>query len=155
MTAWELAADRGLWTLSDPRLSNPSQDEQEVLLWSEELWSICSSLYPSPTHLSHATNINPFENKVWEIYFYKDVCSFVHWSSSLLLTMFPLIFVSVCGYTTKAYDRKTNFNKFQICFFVSTKMVKIFVNVNSCVDCISFNFSKLWELHVDSVRCSE
>ena len=42
--------------------------------------SICSSLSPSPTHLSHTININPFENKVWEIYFYKEVCSFVHWS---------------------------------------------------------------------------
>ena len=37
MPNWEPAADRGLWGLSDPRLSNPSQDEEEVLLWSEEL----------------------------------------------------------------------------------------------------------------------
>ena len=88
MPKWEPAADRGLWALSDPQLSNPSQDEKEVLLWSEELGSICNSLSPSPTHLSHTTNINPFENKVWEIYFYKEVCSFVHWSSSLLLIMF-------------------------------------------------------------------
>ena len=77
---WEPAADRGLWALSDPRLSNPSQDEKEVLLWSEELRSICSSLSPSPTHLSHTTNINPFKNKVWDIYFYKVVWLFVHWS---------------------------------------------------------------------------
>ena len=49
ISKWEPAADRGLWTLSDPRLSNPSQDEKEVLLWSEELGSICSSLSPSPT----------------------------------------------------------------------------------------------------------
>ena len=32
-----------------------------------------NSLSSSPTHLSHTTNINPFENKVWEIYFYKEV----------------------------------------------------------------------------------
>ena len=32
------ASGRVLWALSDPRLSNPSQDEKEVLLWSEELW---------------------------------------------------------------------------------------------------------------------
>ena len=95
MPAWEPAADRGIWALCDPRLSNPNQDEKEVLLWSEELGSICSSLSPSPTHFSHTTNINPFENKVWEIYFYKEVCSFIHWSSSLLLTMFPLIFTFV------------------------------------------------------------
>ena len=36
------------------------------------------SLHPS---LTHHRNINPFQNKVWEIYFYKEVCSFVHWSS--------------------------------------------------------------------------
>ena len=58
-------------------VEQPSQDEKEALLWSEELGSICSSLSPSPTHLLHATNINPFENKVWEIYFYKEVCSFI------------------------------------------------------------------------------
>ena len=57
--------------------------------------SICSSLSLSPTHLLHTTNINPFENKVWERYFYKEVYSFVHWSSSLMLIMFPLIFIFV------------------------------------------------------------
>ena len=47
MPKWEPAADRGLWALSDPRLSNPSQDEEEVLLWSEELGvniGVCSRL---------------------------------------------------------------------------------------------------------------
>ena len=49
---------------------------------------------------------HPFENELWELYFYISVlilvCSFVHWSSSVLLTMFPLIFVYVyvCGYIT-------------------------------------------------------
>ena len=56
-----------------------------------------NSLSPSQGHLSHTTNITPFENKVLEIYFYKELCSFVHWSSSLLLTRFPLIFV-LCIY---------------------------------------------------------
>ena len=80
MLKWEPAAERGLWALNDPRLSNPSQDEKELLLWSEELGSICSCQSPSPAQISHTTNINPFENKVCEIYFYKEVCSFVHWS---------------------------------------------------------------------------
>ena len=48
------------------------------------------SLHPS---LIHNRNINPCENKEWEMYFYKEVCSFVHWSSPLSLIMFPLIFV--------------------------------------------------------------
>ena len=77
-------ADRGLWAFNDPRLSG-----------QKNLGSICSSLSPSPTHLSHTTNINPFENKVWERYFYKEEYSFVHWTSSLCLIMFPLLFVYV------------------------------------------------------------
>ena len=36
MPKWEPAANRGLWALSDPWLSNPSQDEKKVLLWSRE-----------------------------------------------------------------------------------------------------------------------
>ena len=40
----------------------PSQDEKEVLLGQY------NSLSPSPVHLSHTTNIIPFENKVGEIY---------------------------------------------------------------------------------------
>ena len=47
-------------------------------------------LSPSPAHLSHTRNINPFENKVWEIYFYKEVCLFVHWSSSYCWLYFRL-----------------------------------------------------------------
>ena len=76
-------------------VEQPSQDEKEVLLWSEELGSICGSLSPSPTHLSHTTNINPFENKVWKIYFYKEVCSFIHWS---LYIMFDYVsaYIYIC-----------------------------------------------------------
>ena len=35
----------------------------------------------------------PFKNMVWEIYFYKEVCSFVCWSRHDQLIMFPCIFV--------------------------------------------------------------
>ena len=33
----ETSSRQRAWALSDPRLSNPSQDAEEVLLWSEEL----------------------------------------------------------------------------------------------------------------------
>ena len=100
---WEPAADSGLWALSDPRLSSPARMRKKCCYGQKNLGSICSSLSPSPTHLSHTTNINPFENKVWEIYLYKEVCSFVHWSLSLCLIMFRiyLYYVYVCGYTTR------------------------------------------------------
>ena len=58
---WDPAPDRGPGP-SVTLVEQPSQNEKEVLLWSEELGgSICGSLSPSPTHLSHTTNINPFE----------------------------------------------------------------------------------------------
>ena len=60
-------------------------------------WGQNNSLSPSPTYLSHTTNINSFENKVWEIYFYKEACSFVHWSSYIIGWLFP--HVSVYLYT--------------------------------------------------------
>ena len=56
-------------------------------------WGQYSSLSPSSADLSHTTNINPFENKRWEIYFYKEVCSFVHWSSYI---MFDYVSTYIC-----------------------------------------------------------
>ena len=80
MPKWEPVADKGLWALSNPRLSNPAKMTKKCCYGQKNFGSICNSLSPTPTHLLHSTNINPFENKVWEIYFYKEVCSFVHWS---------------------------------------------------------------------------
>ena len=53
-----------------------------------------SSLSLSSAHLSHTTNINPFENKVWEIYIFIKKCVrlFIEVRKSCLI-MFPLIFV--------------------------------------------------------------
>ena len=78
-------------TLSDPRLNNPSQDAEEVpsgflkitqrAMVKKRSWvniAVCPCLH---TSLTHHRNINPFENKVREICFYKEVCSFVYWSS--------------------------------------------------------------------------
>ena len=106
MLNWEPVAVRGLWTLSDPRLSNPAKMRKKYC-WLNI--AVCPCLHSPLTH----RNINPFENKVWEVYFYKELYPFVHWSSSILLTMFPPIFVLcicicvvvLCGYTTRSvYD---------------------------------------------------
>ena len=80
MPAWESACRRRAWALGDPRFSSPARMRKKCCYGQKNLGSICTSLPPSPTHLSHTTNINPFENKVWEVYFYKKVCSFVLWS---------------------------------------------------------------------------
>ena len=96
---WGPAVDRGLWALSDSRLSSPAKMRKKCCYGQKNLVSICSSLSPSPTHLSHTTSINPLDNKEWEVSFYEEVCSFVLWSSSLLLTMFPHIFIYMYMYT--------------------------------------------------------
>ena len=88
MPNWEPAADRGLWALSDPQLSNPTRWERSAAMVRRTGVNI--EVYPclhSPlTYKKH----HPFENKVWEIHFYKEVFSFVHWSSSLCLIMFRI-----------------------------------------------------------------
>ena len=53
-------ADWGLAVLSDPRLSSPARRQKKCCYGQKNLGSICSSLSPSPAHLSHTTNINPF-----------------------------------------------------------------------------------------------
>ena len=63
-------ADWGLAALSDPRLSSPARIQKKCCYGQKNFGSICSSLSPSPTLLSHTTNINPFGNKVlWETFF--------------------------------------------------------------------------------------
>ena len=69
MPEWEPTADRGLWALSDPRLSSPARMRKKCCYGKKNFGSICNSLSPSPTHLSHTRNINAFGNKVWEVYF--------------------------------------------------------------------------------------
>ena len=49
---------------------------------------------------SHTQPTSTLSNKVWEVYFYKELWSFVHWISSLCLIMFSMYYVYVCGYTT-------------------------------------------------------
>ena len=90
---WEPAADRGLWAPSDQRLSSPAMMRKKCCYGQRNFGSICSSLSPSSTLLSHTRNINFFENKVWEVYFSKEECSFVHWRSSLCLIMFRMYYI--------------------------------------------------------------
>ena len=77
---WEPAPDRGLVALSDPRLNSPAEWERSAAIVRETWFNMLQSV-PSPTHLSHTTLSqpfrNPFENKMWEVYFSKELCSFV------------------------------------------------------------------------------
>ena len=52
------------------------------------------AVFPRLQLTSHAQGTSTLSRiKCERLYFYKEVCSFVHWSSSLLLTMFPLLYV--------------------------------------------------------------
>ena len=74
---WGPACRLKAGSLSDPRLSNPSQDAEEVLLRRKS----CINIAVCPCLHSSLTHNRTIKNKVWDIYFYKEVCSFVHWSS--------------------------------------------------------------------------
>ena len=54
VSAWQRA-----WTLRTP-VEQPSRMRKKCCYRLRNLGSICSSLFLSPTHLSHITNINPF-----------------------------------------------------------------------------------------------
>ena len=99
MPLWEPAPDRGLGP-SGHRLSSPAEWGRSAAIIQRYLWSMCCSLSPSPTDLSHITNINPFATLSrikCETYIFLKKCV----CSSLLLTMFLCIVVYVlCGYTT-------------------------------------------------------
>ena len=102
MPKWEPATDRGLWALTDPRLSNPSQDEEEVMLWSKYLGQY-NSLSPSPTHLSHTTNITLSRTKCERYIFIKKCIRSYIEVRILCLIMFLLIFVLWLYNTTSEY----------------------------------------------------
>ena len=73
------------WALRTPSWA-AQQNEKEVLLKTEELGgqyvAICSVSNSPLTHNPFAT----LSNKVWEIYFYKEACSFVNWSHHYVST---------------------------------------------------------------------
>ena len=64
MPEWEPDADRGLWALRDPRLSNPSHDEEEVLLWSEEL-GVNIAVCPRLQLISHIQETSPYQEYIF------------------------------------------------------------------------------------------
>ena len=74
-----------------PTVEQLSQDEEDVLLWSkEELW-VKITVCPRLQLISDTQPTSTLSRIKCEIYiFYKEVCSFVHWNSSLCLIMFRI-----------------------------------------------------------------
>ena len=102
-------AERRLAALRDPLLSSPARTRKKCSYGQKNFGSICSSLSPSPTHLSHATNINPFATlsriKCERYIFFIKKCvrrslKFVYYcwlSFRIYLYMYCVV---LCGYTT-------------------------------------------------------
>ena len=70
-------ADWGLEAFSDPRLSSPARMRKKCCYGQKNFGSIYSSLSPSPTHLSHTTNTNPFATLSrikWQRYIFIKKC---------------------------------------------------------------------------------
>ena len=107
MPKWGPATDWGLWALSDPRLSNPSQDMKEALLWSRRTWvnvAVRPCLHSFLTRNKHL----PFENKVWEIYIFIKKCIRSLLKSSLSVDYVPVyICIRVVYNTTIATTPKS------------------------------------------------
>ena len=84
---WEPAADRGLWALSDPRLSNPAKMRKKYC------W-VNIAVCPRLQLISHTQPTSTLSRIKCERYiFYKEVCSFVHWSSYI---MFDYVSAYIC-----------------------------------------------------------
>ena len=116
---WEPAPDRA-WTLSDPRLTSPARMKKECCYGQKNFGSICGSLSPSPTHLSHITNINPFATLSrikCERYIYilkKCVRSFIEVVIIFLLTS---ACIWVCNKIVNSQKRVNSFFFLNLCHF--------------------------------------
>ena len=94
-TEWEPAPDRGLGpSATHSWAAQPRWGRSAAMVTRRTLGkyvAVCLRLQIT----SHTQPTSTLSNKVWEVYFYKKGCLFVHWSRTLLLTIFPLIFVYV------------------------------------------------------------
>ena len=76
---WEPAPDRGFGP-SGPRLSSPAEWGRSAAIvrwtWGQYV-AVCSVSNSRLTHKQHRPFRNPFENKMWEVYSSKEMCSFV------------------------------------------------------------------------------
>ena len=100
MPAWESACRLRACSPQWPPVEQPNRMRKRCCYGQKNLRSICSSLFPSPTHLSHITYINPFATLSrikceWYIFLKKCVRSFI-------IVDYVSVYscICVCGYTT-------------------------------------------------------
>ena len=73
--------------------ATPAKMRRKKCCYGQKNLSQYSSLSPSPTHLSHTRNITLSRIKCERYIFYKEVYSFVHWSSYI---MFDCVSAYIC-----------------------------------------------------------
>ena len=76
-----------------PMVEQPQPRQGRSAAMIRRTWGQYSSLSPSPAHLSHTRNITLSRINCERLYFYKEVCSFVHWSSYI---MFDYVSAYIC-----------------------------------------------------------
>ena len=83
----------------DASVSSPARTRKKSDYGQKNFGSICSSLTPSPTHLSHTRNITLSRIKCGRYIFIKKcICSFIG-VRILCLSMFPHVYVYVYVYS--------------------------------------------------------
>ena len=104
-------------------VEQPSRMRKKCCYGQRNFGSICGSLSPSPTHLSHITNINPFTTLSrikCERYIFIKKCV----RSSLLSIMFPHIYIYVYALCSCIWL----YNKKRICTYIN-----IYIHTCVCV----------------------
>ena len=112
---WEPVPSRGLGPSGFP-VGQPSRMRKKCCYSQRNLGSICCSLFGLQLTSHTQPFCNPFENKVWDVYFSKELCSFVIIVDyvSAYICMCIVVYV-LCGYTTHGNKTKS---KFPIFFFL-------------------------------------
>ena len=143
--SWREDTDRGLWALSDPRLSNSSQDKKEVLLWSEKLGSKYSSLSLSPTHLSHTRNITLSRIKCERYIFIKKcIRSFIEVRHYVWLCSVYICIVVTIQHTCYSVVNYYTPYEFVIIILLTRFLYQRYSLVTTSLPCSPGVFRKFW-----------
>ena len=104
---WEPAPDRGLGPSVTYGWAAQPERERSAAMVRRTLGQYMA-VYPLLQLTSHTQLTSTLSNKVWEVYFYKEVCSFFHWRLHYCWLCFRLYlymyYVNVCGNTTIRFN---------------------------------------------------
>ena len=101
---WEPAPDRGLAALSDPRLSSKAEWERSAAIvrgTRGQYVAVCPVSNSPLTDNKYQNFRNPFEDKVCEVYFSKEECSFV------IIVDYVSTCICIRIVVSRLYNRKT------------------------------------------------